>query len=250
MRTDVLADRLAELDRQRQRPKFIYTIVNFQNPAGPTLSLRRRQELLDLAARYETLIVEDDAYGELRYDGEPVPSLVALDRHGLVMRMGTLSKILGAGLRLGWVIAAKPIIDRLTTLKLDGGTNPFVSRVACEYLRQHLVAHVDELRRIYRGKRNAMLRTLDEELGGSGATWSRPDGGFFIWLELPRSVDPWKLQVEAARRGVGIVPGPSFFPGGQTGEQFVRFAFSYCNEVTIREGIREFAKAFRAAQQG
>src|SRR6266436_4490101 len=141
MVTRVVRERLEGLRREGRRCKLIYTIVNFQNPAGPTLSLRRRQELIGLAQEHDTLILEDDAYGELRFEGEPLPSLYALDPTR-VIRAGTVSKILGAGFRLGWLCADPAMISVLQTFLFGGGVNPFASRVATYYLRDHLAPHV------------------------------------------------------------------------------------------------------------
>src|SRR5919109_1320994 len=167
--TDAVRERLQALRRQGRRCKLIYTIVNFQNPAGPSQSLRRRQELIALAHEYETLILEDDAYGELRFDGKTLPPLYSLDRGGRVVRAGTLSKILGAGVRLGWLCAPKEMIAPLQSFLFGGGTNPFMSRVATYYLKDNLAPHVQRLIGVYRAKRDAMLGGLDEVLAGTDA---------------------------------------------------------------------------------
>ncbi len=247
IRTDELEEKLQELQRQGRRAKLIYTIVNFQNPAGMTQSLRRRIELLDLAEKYDTMIVSDDAYGELRYDGEPVRALFALDQSGRVLHSGTLSKILGAGVRLGWLIAPKDLVPRLAALKSDGGTNPYMSRLATYYLRDHMHEHVDELRAIYRRKRDAMLERLHAGLGDR-AQISRPEGGFFIWIRLPEGTDPIKLLDLAAEERISYVPGPAFFPDGTTGAEYIRLAFSYASVDAIREGTDRLCAAIRAAR--
>jgi 2-aminoadipate transaminase len=247
IRTDEVEDRLKDLARQGRRAKLIYTIVNFQNPAGMTQSLRRRTELLDLADKYDTMILEDDAYGELRYDGEPIRSLFGLDRSNRVMRAGTLSKILGAGVRLGWLLAPKELIPKLGTLKNDGGTNPYMSRLATFYMRDHMIEHVDELRAIYHRKRDAMLERLYAGLGDT-AKISRPDGGFFIWIRLPEGTDPFRLLELASERRIGYVPGPAFFPDGATGSEYIRLAFSFATVESIREGTDLLCETIRAAR--
>ena len=246
MRTDELEARLKDLASQGRRPKLIYTIDVFHNPAGPTLSLRRRQELLRLADEYGTLVVEDEAYGDLRYDGEPVPSLYALDQAGLVIRCSTFSKILAAGVRLGWVAAPPEVLARLMAFKQDWGTNPFVSRIATYYLRQHLDEHIAELIGIYRRKRDTMLAGLERGLGNT-ASWSRPEGGFFIWLRLPEGTDNAKLAALAAERQVSYVPGAGFFPNGG-GTEFVRLAYSYASVEEIVEGTDRLCEAIRNAR--
>src|SRR5438552_8875168 len=180
--TDAVRARLEALRHGGRRCKLIYTIVNFQNPAGPSQSLRRRQELIALAHEFDTLILEDDAYGELRFEGETLPPLYALDRGGRVIRAGTLSKILGAGVRLGWLCAPKEMVPSLQSFLFGGGTNPVMSRVATYYMKDNMAAHVQRLIGVYRAKRDAMLKGLDEVLRDTDATISRPEGGFFLWI--------------------------------------------------------------------
>jgi 2-aminoadipate transaminase len=246
IRTDMIADRLNDLRRQGRRAKLIYTIVNFQNPAGPTMSLRRRQELLQLAYEHEVPVLEDDAYGELRFEGEALPSLYKLDRHGLVSRAGTISKILGAGTRIGWILAPSELIPHFQGFKFDGGTSPLVSRLVTYYLREHMDEHIQELIGVYHTKRDAMLETLDEVLGDTDAEWSRPEGGFFIWVKLPTGGEARKVVELAKGEQVTVVPGMSFMPNGG-GENYIRLAFSYASPDDIREGTRRLGKAVKAA---
>lgn len=247
MRVDALAACLERLASQGRRPKLIYTIDTFQNPAGPTLSLERRRELLRLADQHGTLVVEDDAYGELRFEGEPAPSLYALDGSGLSIRTGTLSKILGAGVRLGWIIAHPDVIQRLVPFKQDWGTNPFVSRVATYYLRNHLYEHVEELIAVYRRKRDVMLAGLQDGLGES-AKWNRPEGGFFTWLRLPEGTDTVRLADLAAERQVSYASGPGFFPDG-SGAEYVRLSYSYAALDAIAEGTGRLCEAINLARR-
>src|SRR5436853_3378611 len=183
--TDAVRERLQGLRRAGRRCKLIYTIVNFQNPAGPSQSLRRRQALIALAHEYETLILEDDAYGELRFEGETLPPLYALDRGGRTIRAGTLSKILGAGVRIGWLCAPKEMIPAFQGFLFGGGVNPYMSRVAPHFMRDNLVPHIERLVAVYRAKRDAMLRGLHETLAATDYAVSRPEGGFFLWIKLP-----------------------------------------------------------------
>ena len=246
--TDVVRVRLEALRAEGRRCKLIYTIVNFQNPAGPSQSLRRREELVALAAEFDTLILEDDAYGELRFEGETLPPLYALDREGRVIRAGTLSKILGAGVRLGWLCAPREMIPAFQGFLFGGGVSPFMSRVATYYLRDHMVEHVHRLIDVYRAKRDAMLRGLDEVLAGSGAQISRPEGGFFIWIRLPAGTDPRRLAELATQARVQYTPGPAFFASGG-GEPFIRLAFSYEPPEKCYEGARLLARAILAARR-
>lgn len=240
--TSAVRERLESLRRGGRRCKLIYTIVNFQNPAGPSQSLRRRRELIALAHEFDTLILEDDAYGELRFEGETLPPLYALDQGGRVIRAGTLSKILGAGVRLGWLCAPKPMIPALQSFLFGGGTNPFMSRVATYYLRDNLAPHVQRLTAVYRAKRDAMLRGLDEVLGSTDAVISRPQGGFFIWIKLPSGTSTERLAERALAARIQYTPGPVFYANGG-GEEYIRLAFSYEQPDKCYEGARRLAKA-------
>jgi 2-aminoadipate transaminase len=226
---------------------MIYSIVNFQNPYGPTLSLKRRQELLALAKRHNVIVLEDDAYGELRWEGEPLPSLFALDDAGLVARTGTFSKILGAGTRVGWVIAPASMVPYLSAFNFGGGVAPLTSRICLAYMQGHLESHVAELCQIYKNKRDAMIDTLAEGLAGTDAAWNKPEGGFFIWLKLPTGTSQKRLLELAGASGIGYALGPSFFPDGG-GEEHIRLAFSLESVEAIREGVGILCKAIHEAR--
>jgi DNA-binding transcriptional MocR family regulator len=245
--TEAVRQRLEALRRRGRRCKLIYTIVNFQNPAGPSQSMRRRRELIALAHEHDTLIVEDDAYGELRFEGETLPPLFALDTGGRVIRAGTLSKILGAGVRLGWLCAPRAMIPAFQGFLFGGGVNPFMSRVATCYLGEHLEPHVRLLIDVYRAKRDAMLKGLDEVLGGTDATISRPQGGFFLWMRLPGGIDQQRLAALAVEARVQYTPGPVFYANGG-GEDFIRLAFSYEPPEKCYEGARLLARAILDAR--
>jgi 2-aminoadipate transaminase len=245
--TAVVRERLDQLRREGQRCKLIYTIVNFQNPAGPSQSLRRRHELVDLAHEYDTLILEDDAYGELRFEGETLPPLYAIDGGRRVIRAGTLSKILGAGVRLGWLCAPREMIPAFQGFLFGGGVNPYVSRIATAYLREHLVEHVKVLIEAYRAKRDAMLRGLWEVLAGTGAEVNRPEGGFFVWIKLPPGTNTARLTALATAERIQFTPGPNFFPNGG-GQEFIRLAYSYESPEKCYEGSRLLARAIVAAR--
>jgi 2-aminoadipate transaminase len=247
MVTDAVREHLVRLRREGRPCKLIYTIVNFQNPAGPTLSLRRRHQLIELAHEYDTFILEDDAYGELRFEGEALSSLYALDEGGRVIRAGTLSKILGAGVRLGWLCAPRPLIPVLQSFLFGGGVNPFMSRVATFYLREHLASHVAVLVGVYRAKRDAMLEGLWEVLKGTDVAISHPEGGFFIWIRLPSGTSPARLMELAVQRRLQYSPGAAFFINGG-GEQFIRLAFSYESPQRCREGAGLIAQAILEAR--
>jgi 2-aminoadipate transaminase len=247
--TDAVRERLVVLRGKGRRCKLIYTIVNFQNPSGPSQSLRRRHELIELAEEFDTLILEDDAYGELRFEGKTLPPLYSLDQGGRVIRAGTVSKILGAGVRLGWLCAPREMIPALQGFLFGGGVNPFMSRVATYYLREHMAEHVQRLIGVYRAKRDALLRGLDETLAGSGTVVSRPEGGFFVWITLPPGTDSRRLAELAMHSRVQYTPGPPFFPNGG-GEEFIRLAFSYEPPDKCYEGARLMGRAIVGAVRG
>ncbi len=241
---------IADLDRgiaglePGERIRAFYTIPNFQNPMGFTASLERRQQVVELAQRHGFLILEDDAYFELRFDGEQIPSYFELDEtRSHVVRTGTFSKILGAGVRLGWAIGPPNILQAMMLYKFDLGSSPFMSRIVAEYMGTHLQAHVTELRGVYRGKRDAMLHALEAGLGGV-ATWNRPDGGFFIWVKLPAGVDSTQVERESMTRGVDIWPG-SAFRMDEEEDGHVRLAYSFETPEKIREGVAIFSDVVR-----
>jgi len=247
MVTEVAREQLEKLRREGTRCKLIYTIVNFQNPAGPTMSRRRREELVALAHEYDTLILEDDAYGELRFEGKQHPSLYALDKGGRTIRAGTLSKILGAGVRLGWLCAPREMIPVFQGFLFGGGVNPYVSRVATFFMRENLVPHVARLVDVYHAKRDAMLRGLWEVLEGTDVEISKPEGGFFIWIKLPAGTNTTKLRERAVKHGIQYTAGPAFFINGG-GEGFIRLAYSWETPERNYEGATLLAQAIKDAR--
>src|SRR6266540_635770 len=247
MDTAVARQQLELLRREGKPCKLIYTIVNFQNPAGPTMSRRRREELIALAHEYETVILEDDAYGELRFAGPAHPSLYALDKGERTMRAGTLSKILGAGVRLGWLCAPRQMIPAFQGFLFGGGVNPYVSRVTTYFLREHMEAHVKVLVNVYLAKSDAMLRGLHEVLGATDIEISRPEGGFFIWIRLPTGTKTAKVREAAVKHGIQYTAGPAFFINGG-GEEFIRLAYSWETPERNYEGARLLAQAIKDAR--
>jgi 2-aminoadipate transaminase len=241
-----LAHVLNRLVAQGIRPKFIYTIANFQNPTGSVMSLPRRQALMQLAEERHLLVIEDDAYGDLIYEGEPVTSLYALSHTDNVVRLGTFSKIVAAGVRLGWIIAPEPVLAKMAVSKIDGGTSAFTSRAVAEYLADHLGDRMDTLLGVYRAKRDAMLEALEEALHGV-ATWSRPKGGLFVWVCLPEGVNTTQLLEAAHAAGVTYLPGVNFSPEGK-GANYLRLSFAYLSPEKIREGIAVLARVLKTAQ--
>jgi 2-aminoadipate transaminase len=234
-----LARVLDDLAATGTTPKFIYVIANFQNPTGTVMSLPRRQALAALADERGLLVVDDDVYGDLLYEGEPVPPLYALSQTDNVIRLGTFSKIMAAGVRLGWLIAPEPVLSRMATAKVDGGTSSFASRAVAEYLHDHLDERVDTLLDVYRAKRDVMLQALETHLGNV-ATWSRPRGGLFIWVRLPEAYDTVAMLPAALAAGVDYLPGPEFSPSGR-GANYLRLSFAWLMPEAIRAGIAALA---------
>jgi 2-aminoadipate transaminase len=236
--TDVMALR-DELDRLQNAgivPKFVYAISNFQNPTGVTMSLRRRRGLLDLVRSAGTLLIEDDAYFDLRYDGESVPTMYSLDQSGSVVYMGTLSKTMGPGMRLGWLVGPPSLIRRVTALKVDGGTNVFGAHVAADWLPDHLIPHVGRLREVYRRRRDLMLAALERHMP-PGTTWTVPDGGFFIWVTLPPGVDTTRMLPQVRELGVEYLPGATCYVETE-GTSQLRLSFSFVEDDRIERGIQ------------
>jgi 2-aminoadipate transaminase len=242
----MLVDQLEEA--LRKGPKFIYVLPNFQNPSGATLSLERRKKVIELADKYGVPIVEDDPYGQLRYEGEHIPSLVHLDSQfrgfdgdcysGNVIYMSTFSKLLAPGLRLAWVIAPEQVIRKLVITKqaADLHTATFNQYVAYEVGKDGFIdEHVNYIRSVYRERRDVMLEMMDE-MFPSEARWTKPHGGMFLWGILPERLDAADVLKVALERKVAFVPGAAFHTA-QTGANTMRLNFSYSNPETIREGI-------------
>jgi 2-aminoadipate transaminase len=236
MKMDLLEEKLAELKAQGVRPKFIYVIPTFQNPTGVTTPLDRRRRILELAREYNVAVLEDDAYFDLRFSGERLPMMITLDDAGLVIYTGTFSKIIGAGLRLGWVIGPEPLIHKVSKLKPDGGTSPFTSHIVAEYAPSQLEDHVKELVNVYRTRRDTMIDALTTEMP-RGVEWTVPEGGFFVWLTLPEGADAIAIQPEAAAHGVDFMPGAVFYPN-DNGRRNIRLAYSFTDEEAIRRGVK------------
>jgi 2-aminoadipate transaminase len=239
MRVDLLERELARIGPGGA--KFLYTIPNFQNPAGVTLTPHRRRRLLELAREYRVPVIEDDPYGRLRFDGGHVKPLKALDDE--VVYVGTFSKIFAPGLRLGWMAAPRPILSKVLLAKqaADLCGSAFTQVIAEEYFTKTRWRRVlQELTRTYHERRDAMLEALEEHFPPE-IRWTVPQGGFFIWVILPRFIDSNTLLAEAVDHGVTFVPGDGFFPDGR-GRNCMRLAFCYAEPDAIGEGIRRLAE--------
>lgn len=237
----ILTEELERILADGVRPKFLYTMPNFHNPAGCTMSMQRRRRLLELAEEYNFLLVEDDAYGELRYEGEDLPALRALDETDRVFHLGSMSKILAPGFRLGWIIGPPSLMEQGDRLKVDGGTGPFVRAMIGAYLREiDLDERIIRIREGYRRRRDAALRALREYMP-EGCSWSEPEGGYFLWLTLPESVDVTVLMEDIAEAGANPLAGNIFFPDDR-GRNNLRLSFSYPDEAELERGIRAIAR--------
>jgi 2-aminoadipate transaminase len=262
LQTDKLEEAL------RTGPKFMYLLPNFQNPSGVTMSLERRREVVALADKYGVPIIEDDPYGQLRYEGDHLPPLLVLDREtrgvkhanngsgykfGNIIYLSTFSKTLAPGLRLGWMVAPPDVIAKLVQLKqgADLHTSTFTQMVAYETARGgFLDDHIRRLRQAYAERRDVMLAALEEHLPPSlGAAWTKPAGGLFLWLRLPEHTSSREVLQAALEHNVAFVPGDAFFAPEYSGDDPLRFArlnFSNASPDMISEGIHRLGHVLQA----
>ena len=245
MQIEELEETLARLDREGRRPKFIYTIPNFHNPGGVTMSLERRRELVRIAGERELLILEDNPYGMLRYEGDPLPTLYSLDPD-FVIYASTFSKILSPGVRLGWLVAPPPVLSKLILGK--GSTDLCSSSISQFFIAEYFASvnwqdYVRSLIEIYRRRRDVMLDALADQLPGE-ATWTHPQGGLFLWATLPDYIDTTDLLARAIQERVAFVPGRAAYVDGRGGSS-MRLNFSGVNEDEIREGVRRLGEVVR-----
>jgi 2-aminoadipate transaminase len=251
IRTDLLEEAV------RTGPKFMYLLPNFQNPGGVTMSLERRKELVRTSNHHGIPIIEDDPYGQLRFEGEHQPPLVLLDRQnmsndptyqlGNIIYLSTFSKTLAPGLRLGWIVAPPDVIGKLVQLKqsADLHTSTFNQVVAYEVAKDGFIdEHVRTIRRVYRERRDVMLAAM-QEFFPEEVTWTRPQGGLFLWVTLPEGMDCDRLFKAAVDQNVAFVPGYCFFPDEADGFRNFRLNFSSSKPDAIREGIRRLSIAIK-----
>ncbi len=246
LKVDELEDKLKALKRDGRRPKYLYTVPTYQNPAGVTMSEGRRRKLVDLANEYDFLIVEDDPYSELRYYGEPVRAVKSYDDEGRVIYMGTASKILAPGLRVGWVVGPHEVIRKFEIMKqtLDLCTSPLNQMIIWKYIEGgHLERHLRRIISLYRPRRDAMVESLRAEMP-EGVRWTEPNGGMFTWLTLPQHIDTKAMLDNAMKEGVAYVPGESFFAHRDV-RNCMRLNFTYENEGRIREGVKRLGKVIK-----
>ncbi len=228
-----------------EKPGFLYTIPTFQNPSGRTLTLERRQALIELAAERDLLVIEDDPYGLVRFEGEPLPSLLELAPAGRVIYSCSFSKTVAPGLRVGYLVLPRDLGQAVEAIAVSTYVSPaiFTEAIVWEFLRTGLLEpNLARTGAKLRARRDAMLEALEREL--PDATWSRPEGGYFIWLDLPGGVDAGELLAQAEENGVTFVKGTDFF-AGTGGESSARLAFSFATPDEITEGVGLLASAVR-----
>lgn len=249
-----LSDRLRRRERDGLRPpKFVYNVSDFHNPSGVTMSRRRREALIALATEREIPILEDSPYRRLRFEGVQEASLKALDRAGIVFAVGTVSKVVAPGLRVGWVAGPRPMTLRMGQLKSDGGTSPLAQRIVLEFSKDGgLVPHVRRVTQTYAGNRDRMIAALRREL--PEVAFAVPQGGYYLWLEFPQGADTDAIAVRAHESGVSVIAGSAFFAGEgvcskQEKRRFMRLAFSHATHAEIDEGVKRLATAYSSSYQ-
>jgi 2-aminoadipate transaminase len=242
-----LAATLARLEREGQRrPKLIYNVPDFHNPTGVSMSLERRKALVALAAEHRIYIIEDSPYRKVRFEGQSIPPLKALDTHDMVLYVGTFSKLMAPGLRVGWVAAPQELIARMIQLKADGGSCPLTQRIIVEFLTSgRLPGHIAQVQAVYRTNRDAMAAAVAREL--PDVSTDLPAGGYYFWLTLPTGISGDELARAAGTAGVTILAGSKFFarPDVSHPTNHVRIAYSHATPEEIDDGIHRVAAAYR-----
>ena len=244
MRTDALAEALADLKRRGITPKYIYTIPTVQNPTGTIMPEARRAELLKLAGQYGVPIFEDDCYADLIWEGKRPPALHAMSRNGGVIHIGSFSKSIAPALRVGFIVAPWAMLSRMLALKTDAGSGALEQMVLAEYCAPHFTEHVPKLTRGLRAKLDTLMEALNAQFGTS-AEFEDPKGGIFLWVKLPDHVDTLKLYQAALAAGVAINPGPEWSTDKAYAGSRLRLCFASPSHEQIREGIAQLAEVCR-----
>lgn len=248
MRVPDLERTLVERRRQGKRPpKLVYNVPDFHNPTGSTMTRERREQLLELAGHENLLIIEDAPYRRIRFEGDSVPLLKALDQDRIVLHVGTFSKLIAPGLRIGWIATEQEAIARLTQFKADGGTSPLIQRIVYEFCRSPAFAeHAAIVQDTYRARRDRMVAAVRREL--PDAKLSVPEGGYYVWLTFPSHIDADALAQRAAGIGVNVIPGSQFFAGSgidpASRGNHIRLAYSFATPGEIDEGVRRLAQVY------
>jgi 2-aminoadipate transaminase len=240
MRMDIFEERMKKLAKRSNPPVIVYALPNFQNPTGVTMPEKNRKKLVDLASDYDFLILEDDPYGELRYRGDHIPPIKSFDDENRVIYMSTFSKVLAPGLRVGWAVADEEILKKLVVAKqsADVCTNLLGQRIAHEYvIRGKIDPQIEKIKKIYGRKLNLMLSGM-EEMMPEGISWTRPDGGMFLWATLPETMDSAELLKKALKKRVAFVTGKAFYADPKDGSTAMRLNFTHPSDEMITEGLR------------
>jgi DNA-binding transcriptional MocR family regulator len=232
--------------KENENAKFIYVIPDFQNPSGKTWSLERRKGLVELANKYNVAVVEDNPYGELRFEGEILPSLQHFDTEGRVIFLGTFSKILTPGVRLGWICAHPEVLSKFIMVKQGADLqSATTAQMEVDQLLEDydIEEHIEKIKAVYKKRKDLMIKTMEEEFP-EGVTWTNPQGGLFTWVVLPEHLNAREIAVKALEKNVAYVPGGAFFPNGGHENTF-RMNYSNMPEDKIVEGIKRLGEVLR-----
>jgi len=244
MRVDALEEELDRLSAIGRTPTCIYTIASHQNPSGTTLPLDRREKLVELATKHQTVIVEDDCYADVQFTKHAVPAMYKLAEPGRVLYLGSFSKILGPGVRLGYFMAPEPLLSEMLSWKIDGGTSNLSALIVAEYFKEHLWSHIDEANAAVKQKLDTLLAALEHEFAGMDITWTKPDGGLFTWISLPAGTDRARVQALAKERGIVYATGQAFDSLNRD-VPYLRLAYGFIANDDIPEGVRLLAECVK-----
>jgi 2-aminoadipate transaminase len=245
-RVDLLEEKLEGLAQAKRLPKFIYLGPTFQNPTGTTIPMDRRRRIYELVCQHDLLLIEDDPYGLLRYEGEPVPLIKSLDVEQRVVYLSSFSKILAPGFRIAWMAAPESIVNKCVLAKQaqDLCSNTFAQYCIFEAMYHNILfPHIEEIIRLYKSKRDTMLRAMEEHFP-KRARWNRPEGGLFVWATLPAFIDTRDMFTKAIANDVAYVVGQAFYPDGG-GRNTMRLNFSHASDDMIHEGVRRLGRVVR-----
>ena len=248
MRSDDLERVLTELHGRGTPPRFIYALTTYQNPTGVVMPKARRLEVMEIARRFDCIVLEDNCYGDVHFEGPKEQSLYALDDDPRHVYLCSLSKILGPGVRVGYLLARPPMLERLLDRRYDGGNSLLAACILAEFFRDQLWDHVERTNAALKEKRDAVFAGLQETVGDT-CSWSRPVGGLFIWVRLPEGVDTGRLAELAGERNVRYARGSAFHIRGED-IPYLRLAFGHCSLADIREGIPLLAQCIEQAATG
>ena len=247
MRVDALSDTMKRLHDEGRPPKFVYVLATYQNPTGSTMPRTRRLELLEVVNEYDAVLVEDNCYGDVHYEGEKPPAFYALDDSPNQVYLCSLSKIFAPGVRLGYLYARPPMLERLLARRHDAGPNTLAAAIMTRYLEGRLWEHCEAANAALRLKRDAVLEALETHLGNA-CSWSHPVGGLFVWVRVPEDVDVARLAVACAERDVYFAPGANFELDNRK-VSYLRLAFGFPRVDDIHEGIRRLGEGLGAVRE-